>query len=191
MVTDSRKPIDLFMRKLAVDQQIMEQMRTNAGHSLWELSQQRPVLLVFLRHFGCTFCREALSDIAQKRTAIEASGTQVVFVHMTEDKVAERYFNRYELQGTEHISDPDCRFYASFGLVKGTFTQLFGLQSWIRGFQSSVLEGHGVGFQQLGDGFQMPGVFMIHEGAVKDAFIHKLASSRPDYLNLVSSCCTV
>ncbi|RME96870.1 MAG: AhpC/TSA family protein [Bacteroidetes bacterium] len=179
------------MSKLVVDQTILQEMRTNQGNNLWELSQQHPVLLVFLRHFGCTFCREALADIAQKRKDIEASGTQVVFVHMTENKTAERYFSRYELQGVEHISDPECHFYAAFGLVKGTFTQLFGLHSWIRGFQSAVLEGHGVGFRQLGDGFQMPGVFVIHQGEIKDGFIHKLASSRPDYLNLVSRCCTV
>jgi len=168
-------------------QVVMDDMTTNTGDSLRALSEGRPVLLVFLRHFGCTFCREALADIAKVRREIEDAGIRLVFVHMTDRDTAERYFNRYDLQGAVHISDPDCTYYTAFGLVKGNFTQLFGLQSWIRGFQAGVLDGHGVGVQ-LGDGFQMPGVFVIQDGLIKSSFIHKLASDRPDYMDLVKCC---
>lgn len=178
------------MAVVQVDQQIMEEMITNEGLSLWDLTFKQPVMLVFLRHFGCTFCREALSDIARTRKRIESMGTQVVFVHMSDNKLAERYFNRYNLAGAPHISDPACQFYASFGLVKGNFTQLFGLQTWIRGFQAGVIRGHDMGLQ-LGDGFQMPGVFVIQCGEIRDAFIHKLSSDRPDYEDLVKNCCEV
>jgi peroxiredoxin len=168
--------------------QLMVQMKTQSGHSLLELSCRQPVLLVFLRHFGCTFCREALADIAQQRTNIEARGIKIVLVHMSNNKLAERYFNRYELSGIDHISDPESQYYAGFGLTKGTFNQLFGLKSWVRGFQAGVLEGHFVG-NQLGDGFQMPGIFVISEGNIQDKFIHREASDRPDYFSLVA-CCT-
>lgn len=169
------------------DQALLGQMKTNEGRDVASMSYEKPVLLVFLRHFGCTFCREALSDIAAQRQEIEASGSALVFVHMTDYDIAERYFNRYGLEGVEHISDPECQYYSQFGLVKGNFTQLFGLQSWIRGFSAGVLAGHGIG-TQLGDGFQMPGAFVIQNGAVKNSFIHKLASDRLDYLNLVKCC---
>lgn len=180
-----------FMKTISVDQQVMESMHTSDGSNLWHRSFDQPVLLVFLRHFGCTFCREALADIAKIKEKIESSGIQIIFVHMTEDKVAERYFQRYDLPGAVHISDPTCDFYAKFGLVKGNFTQLFGLQSWIRGFQSAVVEGNGVGYKQVGDGFQMPGVFVVSEGKIIDAFIHKLSHDRPDYERLVMNCCEV
>ena len=172
-----------------VEQELLEQMFTNEGENLRGLSFRNPVLLVFLRHFGCTFCREALSDIAKKRSAIEAEGAKIVFVHMTENDIAERYFCRYGLEGATHISDPQCGYYAAFGLVKGNMTQLFGLQSWIRGFQAGVLDGHGLG-PMLGDGFQMPGVFVIQDGMIKESFIHRLASDRPDYMSL-AKCCSV
>ena len=178
-----------FMKTISVDQQVMESMQTSDSSNLWHRSFEHPVLLVFLRHFGCTFCREALADIAKIKDKIESTGIKIIFVHMTEDKIAERYFQRYELAGAVHISDPTCKFYAKFGLVKGNFTQLFGLQSWIRGFQAGVLDGHGVG-AQLGDGFQMPGVFVIREGKVAESFIHKLASDRPDYAQL-AECCSI
>ncbi len=170
-----------------VENELLKEMVTNEGASLKALSESKPVLLVFLRHFGCTFCREALADISEEREAIEASGSELVFVHMTDNEIAERYFNRYGLEGVQHISDPECKYYTEFGLVKGNFTQLFGLQSWIRGFSAGVVAGHGIG-PQLGDGFQMPGAFVIQDGKIKNSFIHKLASDRVDYLGLVKCC---
>lgn len=175
------------MELVNLDLDITRQMMINSGESLYELTDRQPVMLIFLRHFGCTFCREALADISQRRPEIEETGTRIVFVHMTDFATADRYFQRYNLEGSLHISDPECVFYAAFGLVKGNFTQLFGLQSWIRGFSAGVIAGHGVG-PQLGDGFQMPGVFVIHAGEIKESFIHKLASDRPDYTGLAKCC---
>ena len=107
----------------------LHQMNLNTGETLFDYSLRQPVLLVFLRHFGCTFCREALADISKQRELIESQGSKIVFVHMTSTDIAERYFNRYGLDGAMHISDPECKFYAAFGLVKGNFTQLFGLST--------------------------------------------------------------
>ena len=171
------------------DYAVLNDMVTNEGASLLMYSKEQPVLLVFLRHFGCTFCREALSDISKRRQNIEEFGTKIIFVHMASKEIAERYFGRYDLEGATHISDPECKFYAAFGLVKGNFNELFGLSSWIRGFSAGVIKGHGVG-PQLGDGFQMPGVFVIQDGEIKESFIHKLASDRPNYFELVK-CCSV
>ncbi|MBX2876846.1 MAG: redoxin domain-containing protein [Saprospiraceae bacterium] len=178
------------MYGVKVDDQLFRLMQTNVNQSLYDLSMERPIMLVFLRHFGCTFCREALADISEKREVLESLGAKLVFVHMAEREVAERYFNRYNIPKAIHISDPQCNYYKAFGLMKGNFTQLFGLQTWIRGFQAGLMEGHGIG-PQLGDGFQMPGVFVIQDGELKEAFIHKLASDRPDYEGLVKNCCAL
>ena len=173
-----------------ISKELLEQMQTSTGESLAAISNRQLVVLIFLRHFGCTFCREALSDISKKRSEILATGTEIVFVHMSEFKIAEKYFKRYNLDGAIHISDPECHYYQQFGLTKGNFNQLFGLQSWIRGFSAGVANMHGVGIRQIGDGFQMPGVFVIHEGQIKDSYIHKLSSDRPDYVALLN-CCAV
>ncbi len=173
-----------------VDQEIMQQMITNKGDNLLALSRQHGILLVFLRHFGCTFCRKGLATISEKRAEIEEKGLIIVFVHMTTSDVADTYFERYEIPNPVYISDPECRFYAEFGLTKGTFTQLFGLQTWIRGFQAGIVEGHGIG-PRLGDDFQMPGVFMIQNGDIIESFVHKLASDQPDYDQLLRNCCGI
>lgn len=167
--------------------EVLDQMITNRGESLLEIAGSAPVLLVFLRQFGCVFCREALSDISKRRKEIESTGTRIVFVHMTDNDIAERYFAKYELYEVIHISDPECNFYRAFGLIKGSFNQLFGLQSWIRGFSAAVVAGHGAG-PQLGDGFQMPGVFVIQNGSIRESFIHNLSSDRPDYEELLKCC---
>ena len=168
---------------------VLSRMVTNEGTSVAELSFGQPVMVVFLRHFGCTFCREALSDLAKQRPHIEAeTGIKLVLVHMADRALAERYFQRYDLEGVAHISDPGCEFYTAFGLTKGNFQQLFGLRSWVRGFEAGILDGHGVGSRQLGDGFQMPGIFVLFEGEVREAFVHKLASDRPDYSQLAECC---
>lgn len=178
------------MFAVQVEPEIMQQMTTNAGSNLLELSQKQSVMLIFLRHFGCTFCRYGLAEISRKREAIEERGLKLVFVHMTTSDVAEEYFERYQIAEPTYISDPECDYYKAFGLTKGTFTQLFGLQTWIRGFQAGLVEGHGLG-PKLGDDFQMPGVFVIQNGNIIESFIHKVASDQPDYDALLRNCCDV
>ncbi len=172
-----------------IESEIMDQMIANSGETLTQISFAQPVMLVFLRQFGCVFCREALTDIATKRKEIEESGTRIVFVHMTDNEIADRYFQRYNLEEVLHISDPKCLYYTAFGLLKNRMTQLLNLQFFIRGFQATAIEGHFPG-ASLGDDFQMPGVFIIQEGAIRDRFVHKLAYDRPNYTELIK-CCTI
>lgn len=167
----------------------IDQMTTARGISVKAMSMRQPILLVFLRHFGCTFCREALKDLADRKQEINSYGGKLVLVHMSDQKTAEPYFNKYKLVGVDQVMDPACRYYEAFGLTKGTARQLFGLQSWIRGFQAGVVDGHGVGMQQLGDGFQMPGVFVMIDGQIRNKFIHKLAGDRPEYVDLLAASC--
>lgn len=172
-----------------VSDELLSRMTTQTGQDLLQLSNKKPVMLIFLRHFGCQFCRQAMDELSKKRKDLAKKGTELVFVHMAENEVAESYFQKYNLVGVKHISDPDCRYYAAFGLVKGSFTQLFGLQTWIRGFSNASKYGNEMG-KHLGDSFQMPGAFMLFKGEIKDQHIHKSAAESPDYDKL-QRCCTI
>lgn len=168
-----------------------EMVTVNSGENLAEMTENQPVMLVFLRHFGCSFCREAIFDIASVRPQLEEEGLRVVLVHMApEVETAEKFLKRFKLWPVDHISDPEKRFYRAFGLGRGAPAQLFGLMSWIRGFESAVVNGRGVDApsEELGDGFQMPGVFVLHKGAVKNSFVHNMSHDRPDYLEIVRCC---
>lgn len=166
-------------------------MITNEGASVYSLSFEKPVMLVFLRHFGCVFCKEALHDIALRRQAIEQGGIKIVFVHMANDETATEYFQGFNLQGATYVCDPAQQFYRAFGLQRGSFTQLYGLQTWIRGYKVKQELGYEIELaKRLGDSTQMPGVFVLQNGILMDKFVHRLASERPDYEQLVQ-CCVV
>lgn len=163
--------------------------RTNKGRTLLELSrvdeQHAGLYLVFLRHAGCTFCREALHDVSKHRSKIERHGVRVVLVHMTpSDEDAATLFSKYGLGDLPRVADPDQSLYRAFELQRGTPSQLFGLKCVLRGIPA-LLRGHGVG-RLVGDGFQMPGVFLVRDGVVARAFRHRSVADRPDYCALAT-----
>jgi hypothetical protein len=157
----------------------MRSFQDQSGSTLGRLSGERPLLVVFLRHLGCTFCREALGDLRSRRSAIESEGVGVAVVHMADDKQALALLRGYGLEDLPRFSDPDRRLYRAFGLKRGSFWQLFGPKLWIRGL-GTTLRGHRVG-KLVGDGFQMPGVFLVDDGRIVRSFVHGSAGDRPDY----------
>ncbi len=169
--------------------EILEEMQTNEGASLLSLTYKSPVMLVFLRHFGCVFCKEALHDISARRKAIERNGIRIVFVHMANDETALEYFQNFNLEGVTYVCDPAQQYYRAFGLHRGSFNPLYGLQPWIRGYKVKQELGYEIELaKRLGDSTQMPGVFVIQNGLIRDKFVHRLASERPDYEQLVQCC---
>ncbi|MEZ6125526.1 MAG: SelL-related redox protein [Planctomycetaceae bacterium] len=154
---------------------------SNRGASLLELSRMHPVLAVFLRHSGCTFCREAVADIAEQRERIEATGTKIAIIHMGQKEPVE-LLKKYNLQDVHSFRDPSCSLYDAFGLRLGTIGQLMGPSVWFRGF-SAWLRGHSAGAFD-GNVLRMPGIFLLHDGEIVRAYRHRTAADRPDYAQL-------
>jgi peroxiredoxin len=154
-----------------------------SGQTLLDASRAAPHMVVFLRHSGCTFCREALTDLARDQSRLNAQGVRLVLVHMGSPEQGETLVKSFGLDGAVPISDPQKRLYAAFNLARGSLTQLFGPRVWVRGFVAGILRRHGVG-ALVGDGFQMPGAFLVHQGVIRRAFRHADAADRPDYCTL-------
>lgn len=155
----------------------------STGRNLFQLSEESPVLVVFLRHSGCTFCREALADIGVKRAKIEASGTRIALVHLSTEADIAPFAEKYGVADLPRFADPDRQLYREFDLAPAGLTQLLGFKVWWRGMLAALKSGHGFGGVKESM-FQMPGTFLIQNGKVLRAFRHKSPADRPDYAEL-------
>ncbi len=173
-------PLDFDVHAVA---DLLEQSATESGRALVDLIAAHPVLLVFLRHAGCTFCREALADIAKVRHAIEAKGTKIVLVYMGDRHAMLKVVRKYNVADLERIADSGRALYSAFGLNRGSFRQLFGWKVWWRGMIAGLWDGHGRGTPSA-DYRQMPGVFFVDKGLIARHFRHRSAADRPEYDSL-------
>lgn len=163
--------------------------RTNTGATLEQVCAEGRTLVVFLRHGGCIFCREALDELSRTRNSIEHMKTRLVLVHMMSDDEARELFSRYALDDVFRISDPDRSLYEAFGLEQGSVPQLLGWKVWWRGLVAGVLHRHPAG-RLKGDGRQMPGVFLLKDGEIIHEFRHRTPADRPGYADMVSCAIT-
>jgi peroxiredoxin len=157
---------------------------TNRGATLGELSSKQPVLLVMLRHLGCLYCRETMADLAGNRARLEQDGVMIVIGHMSEEKPdVRRIFKKYGLHDLPRVSDPERRLYQALELRRGRLGQLFGWRNWFRAPRAIMRTRNVVG-RLMGDGFQLPGSFLLHRGAIVRAHRNAYAADRPDYCEL-------
>jgi peroxiredoxin len=119
--------------------------------------RERPTAVVFLRHFGCTFCREHTADIQERYDEIEEAGGGVVAIGMgTPAHAAE--FRR--MSGIEFplLVSPDTSLHRSAGLAHGWGRVLASLPRAI-----TQLPKHGAKITGA-DMSQLAGTFVIVPG---------------------------
>ncbi len=159
-------------------------VRSHENIGLLEISNSSPTLIVFLRHSGCTFCRETLADLQRCREEIEHTGTALAVVHMSSQEEGAQMLKNYGLEKVHDFSDPQCILYRAFGLSRDKLLNLFSIPVVVRGL-AAMLRGHGIGLLH-GDGFRMPGVFVLAHGQIVAAHRFEAVSDRPDYVALAS-----
>ncbi len=165
--------------------QLLQDTRAESGRTLLELVDERPTLLVFLRHFGCAFCRQAIDDVSKVRAKIEERGAQVVFVHLGTPERAKPFFDYYHLSSVERISDPEGKLYhdPAFRLARVSLFQIFRPAVWIAWLKGAIF------IYKIGaikeDVSQMPGVFFLRDRKIVNLFRHRTIADRPDYVALI------
>jgi hypothetical protein len=166
----------------------LRQFHTETGRPLLDLLDESPLLLVFLRHFSCAFCAQALDRVAQVRAQIEARGVRPVFAHLGTPERAKPYFDYYHLSNVERISNPEATLYQLpfFGLSR-TNPYLHSLHpAVLLGWLKGALFKYGIGMIKE-DAHQMPGVFFLKDRKIVRAFRHRTIADEPDYLKLVGA----
>jgi hypothetical protein len=162
-------------------------VRTESGATLLELAEASPVLLVFLRHFGCSFCRKAISDVAELRGELAKRGVRPVFVHLGPADLAKVYFEYYGIGDVERVCDPAAAVYRlpAFALGrKNPLGQALNPVVWAGWLKGTIFR-HGIGKIE-GDGHQMPGVFFLRGAKVVRGFRARTMADEPNYLKLVA-----
>jgi hypothetical protein len=165
----------------------LSSIRTESGAILLSLVEASPVLLVFLRHFGCSFCRKAISDVAELTPVLVRRGVRPVFVHLGTPEIAKAHFDYYGLSDVERVNDPGATIYRHpvFALARvNPWWHLVNpvvLVGWIKG----ALFTHGVGKIQ-GDGHQMPGLFYLKDTKIERRYVYRTIADEPDYLKLIA-----
>ncbi len=154
----------------------MHQYQLSSGETLAQANEKQAVVLVFLRHFGCTFTRQLLRGLQDLETHAQQRAARLVLVHMLQTGRETEYIGHQS--GVARIADPYCELYRTFGLGKAGVRELFGPRVWLRGIMA-VVRGCGVG-HLAGDGLQMPGAFLLENGKIIAAQPARSAADLPD-----------
>jgi peroxiredoxin len=146
---------------------------------------KQPVVLVFLRHLGCIFCREQVGLLRGSYQKFASAGVEVICVAQGDAKTGKAFSILMDLPYPILMCGDDVSVFRAYGLGRGSAGQLFGLPSILRGFQAFF-----AGFRQgavVGDGFQMPGIFVVDRGGiVRFVHRHRHAGDNPDTAGLVA-----
>jgi len=116
-----------------------------------------PTLLVFLRHFGCIFCRQTVSDLRDTAESNDAF-PPVLFFFQGRAMEGRLFLRRYWPEARA-IADPDLAFYEEFGIGRATWVQAFG-PAVLRANRRARQRGFENGERQ-GDIWRMPGAFLV------------------------------
>lgn len=166
----------------------MQLYYTNKGESIAELNEKHPVLLIFLRHLGCSFCKETLNIVRKYKATILEKNISVVLVHMSDEDICETVFQEYELGEITYVCDKESILYKSFQLKRGTFFQLFGWKVMCRAIGLKIKKNINPNVVDDSDVYQMPGIFLIHHNEILHEFQYKSAADKApieDFLDKV------
>jgi AhpC/TSA family len=167
--------------------QTLAGIHTESGANLLELANASPVLLIFLRHFGCSFCRQAISDVAELKGEFDKRGVRPVFMHLGTPERAKPFFDYYGIGDVERVSDPEASVYQNpvFAISRiHPVLTLFQPSVWA-GWMKGALFKHGIGAVKE-DGKQMQAIFFLKGPKIVREFRYKTIADEPNYLELVA-----
>jgi peroxiredoxin len=146
--------------------------RTRLGQ-LWA---ERTAVLVFLRHFGCLFCRQQMANLAPLSGAMESRGAELIAIgHGSLDEA--RAF-RDELRPAVRVfTDPTRQADCAVGMHRGPRsvftlgTLSRSITAWRQGFRQTAV---------AGDPFQQGGVVIVApSGEERYRFVSREAGEHP------------
>lgn len=138
---------------------------------------QRGLALVFLRHFGCPFCREHARELNRRRDGFAAAGVEIVMIGTGTAEEAAAFRRELDLRACV-LTDPDGGAYRAFGLVDAPLRSLLdprvlagGARAAIKGFMPRKPQGRAL---------QLQGQFLIdRSGTIRSVARPRVMSEIP------------
>ena len=146
------------------------EVRTLAGASVLDVEgmpsllgehwRRHPAVVVWLRHYGCVFCREQAAEMRAVADDIAALGAELVFVGNGSPAQARDFQEKFAPDSIV-LTDPDLRTYRLIGARHGVLKTLgprvwrSGLRALRSGARQTRVKGHP--FQQGGVLILVPG----------------------------------
>lgn len=147
---------------------------------LADLWKEKPLLLAFTRHFGCTQCKEMLDELSTGREQIEQAGLNLVVIMQGTPEASAEFARKYA-PGMMVLADPEREAYHAFGLERGNLFQTFLNPKVWAAVQRSRQKGYQVEPPPAGqDAMQMSGTFIIGtDGKIKLPFYYDHIADHP------------
>lgn len=144
---------------------------------LGQLWTGRTAVLLFVRHFGCLFCRQQIAELLPSVSRIRASGAELFIVGNGSVEEARTFQQEHQLPVTV-LTDPTRQAYCALEMRSGLGTVLRpsvflrSLKALRSGFRQSVV---------AGDPLQQGGVVVVGPGGTERyRFISRSAGDHPD-----------
>jgi AhpC/TSA family len=139
--------------------------------SLWA---ERPLLILFWRHFGCSCGMDRASRLREELADYRAAGGDVAIVGQAEPARA-------------GLSDPERSAYEAFGLLQGTTAQILFdapdpfLRCDLQAGLDLAASRHGTDRALVDDPWQLPGEFVVGtDGIIRHAHRYGWCEDYPD-----------
>jgi peroxiredoxin len=146
---------------------------------LRERWERGPLVVMFMRHFGCAFCREHLNEMGHAFGDFEAAGADVVAIFQYDAQATQKFCDGRKVP-FDCLGDPDRTAYAEVSVGRGNAAQIVNPKVAMRYLGAAR---HGVfgGTPQGGDVAQLPGTFVIDgDGRVVFAHYGRSSADNPD-----------
>jgi peroxiredoxin len=129
--------------------------------TLWP---DKPLVLVFLRHLGCTFCRQQLAELARDHAQFVSAGAEIACVAQGDAKVGKAYAILAALPFPLLLCGDDLTAYQRYGLIQARFRSMLNPIMVMKGI-ASLLQGYKQ-TEVIGNARQLGGAFVIDRAGV-------------------------
>jgi peroxiredoxin len=135
--------------------------------SLWK---SQPVVLVFLRHFGCIACRAQVAQIMKNKASLEKNGAKIIFVGNGSPNMIESFKEELKIKDLLVFTDPSLEIFDACGFNRGlkylvnAKTVLQGIKLYNEGFSQGVQTKENGSHLQMGGiiALKPPGIVTYH-----------------------------